>query len=218
MQLYSFDLSPFAARCRLAIYKKHLPIEIVAPPDSGTRSEAYLTLNPIGKVPALVVGDGLVIPESEVIVEYLEDRFPTPALRPEGAEARARMRLLTRIGDLYLMPAMGKLFGQIDPGTRDAAVVDAGVIEIGKALDHVERWLAPDHWAVGDAWSLADCSLIPQLFVLERLMAMLRHPAVLTSRPKATGYWRRVQSDPDAAKVVAEMESGLARMMAQRQG
>ena len=67
------------------------------------------------------------------------------------------MRLLSRVGDLYLMPGMGKLFGQINPATRDAAVVDAAVIEIGKALDHVERWLAPDAgpWTARSRWPTA---------------------------------------------------------------
>ena len=97
-------------------------------------------------------------------------------------------------------------------------MVDAAVIETGKALDHVERWLEPDGWAVGDAFSLADCSLIPQLFVLTRLLAAVGHPAVLTSRPKTAAYWLRVQPDPDAARVIAEMEAGLARTLAQRQG
>ena len=128
------------------------------------------------------------------------------------------MRLLSRIGDLYLMPAMGKLFGQIDPGTRDAAVVDAGVIETGKALDHVERWLAPDHWAVGDAWSLADCSLIRSCSCSSGCWPWSGTRRCSPAGPKATAYWRRAQADPDAAKVIAEMEAGLARMMAQRQG
>ena len=217
MKLYNLDLSPFAARCRLAIYKKRLPIEMVAPPEGGTRSIAYLALNPIGKVPALAVGDGLVLPESEVIVEYLEDRFPTPALRPQAPEALARMRLLSRVGDLYLMPGMGKLFGQMNPAARDAAVVDAAVIEVGRALDHVERWLAPDGWAVDGAFSLADCALVPQLFILDRLLAAVGQTAVLASRPKVSAYWQFAPADPDVARVMAEMDAGLARMMAQRQ-
>src|SRR5262245_34715467 len=89
MQLYHADLSPFAARIRLAIYAKALPIAL-APPPGGLGSEEYKRLNPSGKVPALVLDDGSVLPESEVILEYLEDRFPAPALRPSTAEERAR--------------------------------------------------------------------------------------------------------------------------------
>ena len=109
MRLFNLDLSPFAARCRIAIRKKGLPVELVPPPEGGARSDAYRLLNPLAKIPALVLGDGAVIPESEVILEYLEDAFPEPPLRPSLPEARARMRLLARIADLYLVPPMGRL-------------------------------------------------------------------------------------------------------------
>jgi glutathione S-transferase len=212
MHLYNFDVSPFAARCRLAIYRKALPIEIVPPPEGGPRSDEYRALNPMGKVPALVLDDGAVIPESEVILEYLEDRFPDPALRPELPEARARMRLLSRIGDLYLMPPMGRLFGQTRPETRDASVVDAAMTEVGQALDFIEHFIAPDGWSASEGCSLADCTLVPLLFLLTRLLPGFGLTEPLASRPKTRAYWRRVQADPVVARVLAEMEAGLARM------
>jgi glutathione S-transferase len=214
MHLYNFDLSPFAARCRLAIHWKGLPVEIVPPPEGGPRSDGYRALNPIGKVPALVLDDGAVIPESEVIVEYLEDRFPTPALRPELPEARARMRLLARIGDLYLMPAMGKLFGQMRPEGRDPGTVDAAMADLGRALDGLEHFIAPTGWAAAEGRSLADCALVPQLFILDRLLPAFGRTDPLATHPKTATYWRRVRADPSIAKVLGEMEVGLARMMA----
>ena len=93
------------------------------------------------------------------------------------------------------MPAMGKLFGQINP-TRDAAVVDAGDPSTGKALDHVERWLARDP---GRGRRSVACRLQPdpQLFVLEPVLAIVRHPAVLDQPPQSRpAYWRRAQADP----------------------
>jgi glutathione S-transferase len=211
MHLYNFDLSPFAARCRLAIYRKALPIEIVPPPEGGPRSDEYRALNPMGKVPALVLDDGAVIPESEVILEYLEDRFPDPALRPELPEARARMRLLSRIGDLYLMPPMGRLFGQRRAEARDAAAVDAAMTGVGQALDFIEHYMAPDGWSAAEGFSLADCALIPQLFVLTWLVPAFDLTDPLAPRPKTAAYWQRVPSDPVVAQVLAEMEAALAR-------
>ncbi len=117
MKLYSAVLSPFASRVRLAIYAKGLDIEITTPPGGATRSPEYLAINPIGRVPALALDDGSVIPESDTIVEYLDDAFPTPPLRPASAEDKAKARLLARIGDLYLMSQGGGLFGQINPAT-----------------------------------------------------------------------------------------------------
>jgi glutathione S-transferase len=210
MRLYNVDRSPFAARCRLAIHRKALPIEIVPPPEGDPRSDEYRLLNPMGKVPALVLDDGAVIPESEVILEYLEDRFPEPSLRPELPEARARMRLLARIGDLYLMPPMVRLFRQTRVERRDAGVVDAAMTEVGEALDCIEHYIAPDGWSACQGFSLADCALAPLLFVLARLAPAFDLTDPLAPHPKTAAYWQRVQGDPVVAKVLAEMAAGLA--------
>lgn len=213
MQLYNFDLSPYAARCRLAIRKKGLEVELLPPPEGGTRSPEFLAINPIGKAPVLVLDDGTAIPESEVIGEYLEDRWPTPALRPESPEARAQMRLLVRLGDVYLMPAMGKLFGQMNPQARDPTVVTAGLAEVEKARSHIEHFIAAEGCAVAGGFSLADCALAPMLFLLGKLLAALG-AADSDATPKTDGYWARIQADPDVARLKTEMHAGLVRMMA----
>src|SRR3569832_1120323 len=63
MKLYSANLSPFAARPRIAIYAKGLAVEILPPP-GGPGSAAYKAINPTGKVPCLVTSGGQCIPES----------------------------------------------------------------------------------------------------------------------------------------------------------
>ena len=80
MKLYNVYLSPFAARCRIQIYAKNLAVDLVEPP-GGLQSASYKAIAPIGKVPFLDA-EGFLLPESELICEYLEDRFPEPSLRP----------------------------------------------------------------------------------------------------------------------------------------
>ncbi len=75
MKLYQTDLSPFASRCRIQIYAKGIEGIECCPPPGGISSDEYKTHNPTGKMPALEV-DGHVLSESEVICEYLEDRYP----------------------------------------------------------------------------------------------------------------------------------------------
>ena len=85
MKLFQTYASPFPTRVRLLIYAKGLDVELVEPPGFHASTEAkgdYLKVNPIGRVPALVLDDGRVLPESEVICEYLEDAYPEPSLRP----------------------------------------------------------------------------------------------------------------------------------------
>ena len=88
MKLYSAELSPFAARPRVAIYAKTLPVEILAHP-ADLKSPEYLAINPMGKLPALVLDDGTVIPESDTIVEYLADAFrPRTCVPPRPPTSR----------------------------------------------------------------------------------------------------------------------------------
>lgn len=117
MKLYSVPLSPFAARVRLAIYRKGLDIEIVPPPAEGLKSAAYLAINPLGQIPALALDLGTVLGESAVILEYLEDAFPTPSLRPDSIEDLARARLFLRIPDIQFLNAPRILLGMRRPRT-----------------------------------------------------------------------------------------------------
>jgi len=214
MKLYNANLSPYAARVRVAIYAKNLPIEIVSPP-GGTGTPEYKKLNPTGKVPALEV-DGQVIAESEVINEYLDDRFPTPALRPADPLARARMRVLSRFGDLYLSPALGGLFGQTNPATRDAKLVAEKLAELAAKLDQLEQLVVAGPYAAGPELSLADCSLATLFFFLGRLLPAVGGPDPLAGRPKLKKVGDAVAAHPAVAKVLAEMATAWAEMQKAR--
>jgi len=211
MKLYNANLSPYASRVRIAIYAKNLPVEIVSPP-GGTGSAEYKTLNPTGKVPALEV-DGAIVPESEVINEFLEDRFPTPSLRPADPLARARMRLLGRFADLYLAPALGGLFGQMNPKTRDAKVVAEKLAELSQRLDQLEQLVAAGPYAAGPELTLADCALGPMFFFLTRLLPALGAPSPLQGRPKLARVGEAVGKHPAVSKVLSEMGAAMAERM-----
>jgi glutathione S-transferase len=216
LRLYSLDLSPFAARCRLAIYRKGLDVEIVRPPEGWSRDPGYRALNPTGRIPALVLDDGTVIPESAVIAEYLEDRFPSPALLPAEPEARARARAIARLAELYVLPALHPLFDQFFAERRDPAKVESGIAGTRKALDALEHFTAADGWAAGPDFTLADCGLVPVLFAANGTLASFGERDPLGGQPKLATYWGRVQGDPVVARVLAEMEAGLQKMLASR--
>jgi glutathione S-transferase len=139
MKLYNSNLSPFASRCRIQIYAKGLDIAIADPP-GGTGTDAYKRVNPTGKVPALEV-NGAVIPESEVICEFLEDRFPEKPLRPADDLERARMRSLAEMCDAYVVPPLVALFDQFPPNPRDQAMIDRCFGEIDAGLDRIEAFM-----------------------------------------------------------------------------
>lgn len=94
MKLYDAPRCPYCARVRIALAEKGLDYETVEI-DLDNRPDRLYELNPAGRVPVLD-DDGFVLPESDVIMAYLEDRHPDPPLLPEGAAERARARLAVR--------------------------------------------------------------------------------------------------------------------------
>jgi glutathione S-transferase len=212
MRLYDLDHSPFAARVRMAIYAKGLDVALVPPP-GGARSAAYRAINPAGLVPALALDDGTVIPESEVIVEYLEDRFPAPPLRPAAPEARAQARLLARIADEHLAAPLKQLF-ELTKRPASQADAAAGANAVSAALGLIARNLGGGRYAVGDALGTADCALVPLLFFAARAAPLFSGAAPFDARLAA--HWDGVARDPYAARVLAELEAAQARRAAAR--
>jgi len=208
MKLYSAKLSNFAAKCRLAIYEKNAPVEITPIPGADLKSPEYLKIYPLGKTPALQV-DGQIIGESEVINEYLEEKFQNPPLLPKDPEGRARVRGLSRFHDLYLEPPLRALFPQVNPATRDQKVVDEKLAELTTRLDQLEAALSSGPYAAGAAFTLADCALVPTMFFLALMPPMLGAPAVTDGRPKLAAWWAKVQERPTVQKVLGEQQEAL---------
>lgn len=214
MKLYDLDHSPFAARVRMAIYAKNLPIALVPPP-GGARSPAYRAINPLGLVPALALDDGRVIAESEIIVEYLEDRFPAPPLRPESPEDRARARLLARLADQHLADSLRALF-EIAKGTAPADRLRLYLGAIDAALALIAHYSGGGRYAVGDRLTTADCALAPLLFFVARSAPVFPGAAPLAPHPKLAAYWAAIAQDPIAARVLGELEAAQRRRAAAR--
>ena len=212
MKLYEATLSPFAARVRVQLYAKGLDVPRVEPP-GGLGSDAYKKINPTAKVPALELDDGSVLPESSVIAEYLEDRFPEPSLRPGDAETRARMRLLVHLTDLYVVPPLVALFGQVNPAQRDAKVVAERIAELRPRHDQLAAFLRPGPFAVGASLTLADCALFPIYFFATRLHPLVGDKDPTAERKPLSTWWQGVRRHPAVERVDAELTKALAAAM-----
>lgn len=209
MKLYNADLSPYAARVRMAAYAKGIDLATELPPE-GMKSPSYLALNPMGKVPTLVLDDGTALPESQVICEYLEDRFPTPSLRGADPETAAQARLLARIVDIYLAASQAPLYAQLRAAERDPAVIAKALADEQAAYRHIEHFMAADGpYLAGPALTLADCALVPFLFLTMALARPLRRDDPLAGLDRLAAYWRTVNADPHAQKVMGEIKAAL---------
>jgi glutathione S-transferase len=210
MKLYNNNLSPFAARPRVAIYAKNLPVHVLPPPGGVAKSAEYLAINPMGKIPALVLDDGTVVPESDTIVEYFADAFPESRLRPTKAEDIARGRLIARVAELYVMTGGEALFSQLNPQTRDAAALDAGLAKLESGLQHLNVFMSDDPYAVGDTVTTADCALVPILFFVGVFSQAFGKGDLLARHGKVADYWSRVRKDQSVVRVLGEMGAALA--------
>ena len=220
MKLYQTYASPFPTRVRLILYAKGIEAEIIEPPGFHASTESkgeYLKINPIGRVPTLVLDDGRALPESEVICEYLEDAFPGPSLRPADPWERARMRLLNRICDFYLVMAMVPLFNLSARSRRhwDRQVVEAATGKVAEALAYLEAYIGEAGFAVGQALTWADGALAPQLVLAsEWIPDLFGTPDPLPALPKLAAYWRAIQSDPIVSRLVGETRAAIAEQQA----
>ena len=207
MKLYSGDLSPYSAKVRMQIYAKGISdIEIELPP--GFMTGEFHKTSPLARIPVLDLG-GDIIPESEVISEYLEEIYPEPRLLGATPRETAQIRAVSRIADIYLMNNMFMLSGQGRKSTRDAAVVALLSGQVIRGVKALEHYIGVDGFAVSGRLTMADCTLVPALFLIENVLSTVEVENPIPKSPKVAAYWAAIQKNEHAAKVLVELHRGL---------
>jgi glutathione S-transferase len=208
MKLYSGDLSPYSARVRMQIYAKGITdIAIERPPSFGT--PAFREANPIGRIPVLDI-DGDLMPESEVISEYLEATYPTPSLLGANDRETAQVRTLARIGDVYIMNNMFMLSGQTYVKPRNEGTIALLAGQVKRNLKALDRMIGADGFACLGRVTLADCALVPGLFMVENTLPFAGVENPIPSLANVAAYWTAIQQNEHAAKILVELHRGLA--------
>ncbi len=219
MKLYGTPLSPYFCRVWFAALLKESDLELViGPPD--VLSDPNRARSPTGKIPFIEDGD-LLLYESEVIVEYLEDKMPTPALLPTDAAGRARSRLISRLVDLYVLTPVHALVPQIRGVPRDEAVVAHHLAAIKSGLAHIDGTITPGPWCLGNAPALADCALATALWYLPNILRHFASTDLREGYANLTPYWHFVQAAPEftnAFATMAETRDAFRRGLAETYG
>jgi maleylpyruvate isomerase len=187
MKLYNFFRSSTSHRLRIALKLKGIATEYVAIDlrvDEQQR-EAFKAVNPQGLVPALDTGDKVMV-QSTAIIEWLEEKHPTPALLPSGADARAHVRALASIVGCDIHPVNNRRILQTlrkQFGADEAAINAWCGTWISEGFDAYEALIAADptrgRFSFGDTPTLADVYLIPQVESARRFnVDMARWPLI----------------------------------------
>lgn len=190
MKLYSYYRSSASYRVRVALNYKNIPHEYHAVhlvKNGGEQfSPEYRALNPQSLVPT-IVDDGFTLGQSAAILEYLEEKYPDPAILPENREERAFARQIamisvTDIHPLNNLKVLNHLSGEF--GISQAQKTEWYHKWIRQGFDAIEKLLEKSPYRTGpyccgDSLSIADISLVPQVYNAHRYeMPMTAYPII----------------------------------------
>ncbi|MFV0282790.1 MAG: glutathione S-transferase N-terminal domain-containing protein [Castellaniella sp.] len=161
MVLYSGTTCPFSQRCRFVLFEKGMDFEI-RDIDLYNKPEDILVMNPYGQVPILVERD-LVLYESNIINEYIDERFPHPQLMPADPIMRARTRLFLCNFEKELFVHVSTLENR---GITDEKARDAARVNIRDRLAQLAPLLMKNKFMLGEEFSMLDVAIAPLLWRL----------------------------------------------------
>jgi len=216
LKIYGALLSPFVRKVRCVLAEKQISYELIAT-NPFDKSADFLRRSPLGRIPALEDEEGRSLADSSVIVEYLEERFPEPALFPRDPYDRARVRWFDEYADGGMAASLtAKVFFQrvisakLIKGGCDEGVVQSGLKELPTFLGYLERELGGRQYLVADGFTLADISVACQL-------VNLAHAGVEIDAgrfPTLAAWFARIVARPTFKALVEQDQGFLARLAA----
>ncbi|SHK22509.1 glutathione S-transferase [Bradyrhizobium lablabi] len=209
LTLHFHPLASYCHKVLTALYENETPFTANMV-DLGNEAEraALLKLWPIGKFP--VLRDDArddTVPESTVIIEYLDRYYPgRTRFIPEDADRARQVRLRDRFYDLYVHEPMQKIVGdRIRPqGKADPHGVEEAKARLRTSYAMIDREMAGQSWAMGEAFSLADCAAAPALFYANEVMPFG------DAHRNVAAYFDRLKARPSYARVLREAEPYFA--------
>ena len=203
LTLHYHPFSSFCQKVLVALYEREVPFEgVVVDLGDPEQKAALERLWPIGKFPVLRdEARGVTVPESSLIVEYLDRVHPgPPPLVPAAPDSAMKTHLWDRFFDHYVESPLQKAVGDNfrPEGAGDPHGVEEARVLLRRAYDLLEDALADNlEWLAGGAFTLADCGAAPALFY-----ANMVEP--FAGRPRLEAYYARLRSRPSFARAVDE--------------
>jgi len=207
--LHGANVSPYVRKVRVALAYKGIEYESVFQNPWGAPPE-YVEKSPLSKIPCWEEGD-LVLPDSSVILSYLEQRYPDPAILPQEPGPRARALWFEEYADTKICDSLAFVFFQrvvrptVFKQPTDEKLVDAVLAKtVPDVFDYLARCLGDDEYMVGGAFSVADIAIASPFVNFQ-----LAGEKVDASRwPEVAAYVERVHGLPCYAPIVEGDKSG----------
>jgi glutathione S-transferase len=209
LKLYYHPLSSFCWKVLIALYENDTPFTPVMV-DLGNAEERaeLLKLWPIGKFPVLRdEARGSVIPESSIIIEYLDTHYPGRVrFVPADTDLARQTRLRDRFYDLYVHLPMQKAVGdRLRPARNsDPYGVDEAKARIESCYGMIDKEVATRTWAMGDTFTIADCAAAPALFYGNMVVP------IGDAHKNLAAYFERLKARPSFARVLKQAEPYFA--------
>ncbi len=192
MKLIGSNTSPYVRKARLVLLEKNIPHTWLLDPPSDPNSEVY-RVNPLGRIPALILDDETCVFDSPVIAEYADTLNDTPILIPRhDALARMHVKRWEALADGIMDSAIVVRNEQIRPAEKqEQANIDMHNLAVTRALAHASAQLGQRDWCEGNAISLADLALVSALTYLD-----LRQPERdwRAAHPNLAAWFRRMSA------------------------
>jgi glutathione S-transferase len=209
LTLHFHPLASYCHKALIALYENDTPFEAnIVDLASESERAALLKMWPIGKFPVLRdAARNQTIPESTVIVDYLDRHYPgRTRFVPADADQALQTRLRDRFYDLYVHEPMQKIVGdRIRPqGNKDPHGVEEAQARLKTSYGMIDREMAARSFAMGEAFSLADCAAAPALFYANEVLPFGADHINLKA------YFDRLKARPSHARVLREAEPYFA--------
>jgi len=209
MKLYQLPHSHYSAKVKIALVEKGLDFDQPEWVSGYLKSTDFLALNPLGKVPFLQDGD-FGIGESEVIVEYLEERYPLVPLLPSTPQDRARSRWLSRFHDLYLGPQLSTLYFALSDGRVGTPEFAFEVNRLHELVTLLESQVNPEPYFLGRQFTLADASFVLSFWYVGLLSKAHGKPIPDAAMPRLLHWFDAVKQRASVNSVLKAAEIALA--------
>ncbi|SHH69542.1 glutathione S-transferase N-terminal domain-containing protein [Pollutimonas bauzanensis] len=201
MVLYSGTTCPFSQRCRFVLFEKGMDFEI-RDIDLYNKPEDISVMNPYGQVPILVERD-LVLYESNIINEYIDERFPHPQLMPADPVMRARTRLFLYNFEKELFVHVSVLENR---SSTDTKAQDFARQNIRDRLAQLAPMLLKNKYMLGEEFSMLDVAVAPLLWRLDHYGIELPKNAAPIQK-----YAERIFSRPAYIEALTPSEKVMRR-------